>query len=87
MEQSKTARENIETALERVFREVLNDPSLDLHDGLSPESCPEWDSLAHISLMFSIESEFGIRFTEEEMAAMATAGTIREVVLQRTAAI
>ena len=52
--------------LQQIFREVFEDDRLAVGDGLSPESLPAWDSLAHLKLIMSCEEEFGVKFTLEE---------------------
>jgi acyl carrier protein len=69
--------------LEQIFREVLNEPDLRVSDELSVENAPGWDSLAHITLLFSIESAFGVRFSDEEMSSLDSAGALRRAILRR----
>ena len=54
--------------LERIFREVFNNDSLILRDDMTSRDIEGWDSLAHINLMFSIESEFGTQFVGNQLA-------------------
>ena len=72
--------------LQRVFREVLGDPDLVLRDDLTAADVPGWDSLAHVGLMFSIESEFGITFSDQEMSSLEDVGALRRVVETRSGA-
>jgi len=49
-----------EERLREIFREVFN-----LGDGVDPSTCrqnetPQWDSLAHVSMVAALESEYGI---------------------------
>ena len=37
---------------------------------------PEWDSLAHMRLLATLESEFGIEITEEHVAELTSVGAI-----------
>jgi len=75
----------IDERLTRVFREVLADPGLQLRDDLTAASVPAWDSLAHVGLMFSIESEFGIVFSDREMSGFGTVGELRRAVADKVA--
>ena len=34
------------------------------------EDCPAWDSLKHIEVVFAVEDEFGISFTEGELSGL-----------------
>ncbi len=40
------------------------------------ENTPQWDSLKHIEVIFILEDEFGIQFTEEEMGALNSVGKL-----------
>ena len=39
-----------------------------------------WDSLAHIGLMFSLEAEFGVTFTDNELSLLDNVGQLRKVI-------
>ena len=54
--------------LQGVFQDVFDDPSIRLTSELSPATYPDWDSVATVRLILSIESEFGIRFTTDQVA-------------------
>lgn len=66
--------------LTQVFREVFDDGHLELTDGMTAADVPGWDSLAHVNLMFSIESEFGITFTSGELSSLQDIGQLRRTV-------
>jgi len=62
--------------LERLFRDVFGNEGIVLTDGTTAADVPEWDSLGHINLMFSIEERFGIRFRGNELAEFANVGEL-----------
>lgn len=66
------AREDIQG----IFRDVLNAPDLVLTDDMTAADVPGWDSLSHISLMFSIESQLGVTFSDAEMSSFADVGEL-----------
>lgn len=70
--------------LEQVFRLVFADDTLTLTDETTAADVEGWDSVAHINLMFSIESEFGIQFPGNELAEMRNVGELKQF-LQATA--
>ena len=57
--------------LERLFRDVFGNEGIVLTDETTAADVPEWDSLGHINLMFSIEERFGVRFCGNELAEFA----------------
>jgi acyl carrier protein len=72
--------------LENVFRDVLNDPELELRDEMSGTDIPGWDSFAHINTMFSIEQEFGIQFVGDEFARLESIGELKEILARKRSA-
>jgi len=66
--------------MQTVFRNVLNEPDLQLTDDLTAAEVPGWDSLAHIGLMFSLEAEFGVTFTDNELSLLENVGQLRTVI-------
>jgi acyl carrier protein len=60
-----------------LFRTVLGDDELVLHDHTTAEDVPDWDSLAHVNLMFSIEEQFGVQFRDNEFAELRSIGELR----------
>ena len=65
--------------LQQIFREALDNDKLTLTDALSPESMPQWDSLAHVKLMMGCEEEFGVKFTIEETVESTSVGKLKSV--------
>ncbi len=66
-----------EDRLLELFRTVLGDDELVLHDHTTAHDVPDWDSLAHVNLMFSIEEQFGVQFRDNEFAELANIGELR----------
>lgn len=48
-------------------------------DALQYNSIPEWDSVAHMTLIADLEDEFGIMLDTDDIIAMSSVGTIREI--------
>jgi acyl carrier protein len=53
---------------------------------VSRENTPNWDSLKHIEIMFALEEELGVEFTEEELSSLNGFQKIVDTVLQKNAA-
>jgi len=49
-------------------------------NGITPDTgsweLPEWDSLAHMRLLATLEGEFGISLTEDDVAELTSVGAI-----------
>jgi len=51
------------------------------HSG--PRDFPQWDSAAHIDIVLSLEAEFGIAFTPEEMVELLSVGAIEDALRRK----
>ena len=63
------------TTMDRLFAvmaDVLRPPPGALSASARAEDIPDWDSLRTIYLATAVESEFGVKLTPEEMAAMVS---------------
>ena len=73
----------IDQRLQQIFREAFDNEKLTLTDALSPESMPQWDSLAHVKLMMGCEEEFGVKFTIEETVESTSVGKLKSVLASK----
>lgn len=63
--------------LEDVFRQVLDDDDIELQDQTTAADVEGWDSLTHITLMFTIENEFGVQFNAEDFGLIENVGELK----------
>jgi acyl carrier protein len=68
--------------LEEVLRSVFNDDDIVIQPDMVPGDISGWDSLAHVSLLASIEQAFGVEFSDQELSEMADLGQV-ELTLER----
>ena len=66
--------------VQEIFRDVLADPDLTLTRETVADQVDGWDSLAHVSLMFSVENAFGIQLSDAEMSGLSDVGALVDVV-------
>ena len=57
-----------------VFQEIFDDPRLVVSENTTPDDISDWDSVAHVKLVLSLEDLFGIQFTTEEVAGLHSVG-------------
>jgi acyl carrier protein len=69
---SSQAAETAETRLRKVFAEVLNMPEGDVNDGITFDKTKEWDSLAHMSLIAALDSEFDIMLDTDDVVDLSS---------------
>ncbi|EAK6167154.1 acyl carrier protein [Campylobacter coli] len=59
--------------MEKQFYEILKnilEIEVNEHTNLSMNNCPEWNSLAHIDIIMSLEEEFEIKFDKERLTEL-----------------
>ena len=74
---------NIHDRLEEVFQTVFADDTLRLRDDMTARDIPQWDSVNHINLMFSIEQAFGVQFAGNELAEFENIGALKRYLEER----
>ena len=78
-------REEVLERLSEVFEDVLEHDDDKVTEELSQDTCEDWDSLGQITLLVSVENEFGLKFSAEEMAEMKSVAKIIDTVLAKEA--
>jgi acyl carrier protein len=59
--------------LQEIFREVFDDPSIELRDDMTAADVEGWDSVTHIDLLIAVERALGIKFATAEMSRLKQA--------------
>jgi acyl carrier protein len=62
--------------LEEVFRDFFSDDDIVISNSMVPGDLPGWDSLAHVSLLATIEHAFDIEFSDQELAELSNLGEL-----------
>ena len=60
--------------VQNIFRDVLENESLEITKATCADDIDEWDSLNHIYLIVEIESHFNIKFTSTEIQKWKNVG-------------
>lgn len=68
--------------LQDIFDTVFLEPVM-LTEATTAKDVPEWDSLAHISLVVAVEKEFGVRFRVGEVETAQNVGQFAALILKR----
>lgn len=50
-----------------------------IHDELTYNTIPEWDSVAHMAMVAEIEASFDVMFDTEDILGMRTVGIIKSI--------
>ena len=83
MSGNKLAADQLEK-LSNIFKVLFNRPDLKLNDDLSAKDVPGWDSFNHVNLIISIEEEFGVRFSNDEVGGMQNVGNLKTLLASKT---
>jgi acyl carrier protein len=67
-------------ALQEILRQVFDDDQLLVARDTGRLDVADWDSVAHVKLILSLEEEFGIRFSEDEVSSMQTVGDLLDAI-------
>jgi acyl carrier protein len=80
-----TTKAELMAALTSVFREILDDGALVLHDETTAADVEGWDSLNHIDLIVAVERRFRVKFTTREVTSLRNVGELASLVQQKLA--
>lgn len=75
--------EDVYKRLEPVFEKVFDQAGIVITPDLTAHDVEDWDSLAHIRLIVSIEQEFGIRFQTAEVNNFKNVGELVALITKK----
>ena len=70
----------IVSRMNKVFREVFDNPEIEIFDEMTSSDVVGWDSFSHINLITSLEIEFDIEFTQQEAFGFKTVGELKQAI-------
>jgi acyl carrier protein len=60
--------------IQDIFRQVFDDDGLTVTPQTGPGEIADWDSVAQVKLVLSLEETFGIQFADGEISSLQTVG-------------
>lgn len=69
----------------RIFGKVLNVDPQTISDATSPANTAQWDSLASLTLMMTVEEAYSIKLSTAEMMRIRNVGQLRAILRQKGA--
>jgi acyl carrier protein len=78
--------DNVEGRVRTILAELFELDPNSIGPDTSTDTVEAWDSLQHLTVVLSVEEEFGIQLDEEQTIAMVTFPLITEIVREATAA-
>ena len=70
-----------------VFARVLGIAPDTINDDLRYATVPQWDSIAHMSVVAALEEAFGVMIDMDEVLDMSSVGKAREILRKHGAAV
>lgn len=74
-------REKVLEKLNEVFRDVFDDDII-VNDNTTSSDIDGWDSLTHITLVATVEDEFGIHFDMDSITKMKNVGAMVDSIME-----
>ncbi|MBC7713350.1 MAG: acyl carrier protein [Rhizobacter sp.] len=69
--------------IQRIFSEVLNVSADEISMDSNMDNVDEWDSMKHLELIMSIESEFEVSFEVHEIVELNSVEKILEILEEK----
>ena len=66
-----------------VFRDVFDNPELEISPSTTADDVEEWDSVNHITLIVEIEQKFGIKFQTAELEELKNVGELVRLIASK----
>ncbi|MDD1708182.1 MAG: acyl carrier protein [Methanoregulaceae archaeon] len=73
----------MEDRINMVLKRVFDLTDAELARDLSRADIAKWDSLTHMDLVVSLEQEFGLNFTIDEIIALDGIGRVRSILKEK----
>lgn len=71
--------------LNRVFRDVFDNETIEVRPDMTARDIDEWDSVMHINLIVAVEKEFRLKLNWAEFAELENVGAMMRVLERKLA--
>lgn len=75
-------RPEIFEKLTEIFRDVFDDETLTISESTTAADVEDWDSLTHITLLATVEDEFGVKFSMKAVQGLKNVGELADLVAE-----
>ena len=73
----------MEKRLKPLITNALNMAITEFFDGISSENTESWDSLASVTIALSLEKEFDVVFTVDELSQLTSYEEIKHILISK----
>jgi len=67
-------RDSIYVEINRIFKDIFDDESIEVSDDTNADDIEDWDSLEQINILVAIEKKFNIKFTIRDVESLENVG-------------
>ena len=78
-------KNEIVSRLTPIFRDVFNNDTLVVSEGMTAKDVPTWDSLSNINMIIAVEKAFGVKFRIKDVRALKNVGELLERIKSKAA--
>lgn len=76
---------SIAPRVRNILADLLSVPQAEITGETSPETLSSWDSIQHLNFVLSVEQEFGVEFTPEEIESITSVQCVIEALANKLA--
>ncbi len=76
--------ERVLNEVENIFRDILDEESLNLTRDTTANDVDGWDSLTHIQLIVAIEKHFKVKFSSKEILSWKNVGELLDSLIAKS---
>lgn len=76
-------KEEVYAQLTENFRDVFDDPKIELRPEMTAADIEGWDSVSHLDLVLAVENKFKLRLNLAEVESLQTVGDFVELLQKR----
>lgn len=77
-------KERVLKEVENIFRDILDEESLNLTRETTANDVDGWDSLTHIQLIVAIEKHFNVKFSSKEILSWKNVGELLDSLIAKS---
>ena len=80
------ANDDLLPGVQDVFRDVFDEPDMEITRNSNAETVPDWDSMTHVNLVTAIEKRYKVKFALGELQEMKDVGDLLNLLGAKLAA-
>jgi acyl carrier protein len=77
-------RNEVLESLNKIFIDVFDNEEISITEKTDSNEITEWDSLAHVTLIATIEKEFNIKFKMNDILNAKTVGDLVNIIIRES---